>query len=197
MSDTLPPAAARIWRAVFLALSVALLSAPWVRGESAPLPEYTVKAAFLLNVAKYATWPQRAFPDQAAPVVIGILGDDPFGATLDRLVAGRVINDRKIAVRRSKRAADLRGAHVVFFAASESEHAAAVCASLAESGALCVGDMESTAAITAINFSVENGRIIFSVNLAAVRRSNVAISSKLLQLAKSVSGLPVGERRRL
>lgn len=179
------------------ALALALCGAPAAFGDAAAVPEYAAKAAFLLNIAKYATWPPQAFADSSAPVVIGILGDDPFGGALDRVVSGRVINDRRVIVRRSKRAADLRGAHVVFIASSESERAAGICAGLAEGGSLCVGDTESTAAVTAINFSVESGKIVFSVNLAAVRRANVAISSKLLQLAKNVTGKPVGERVRL
>lgn len=182
-------------RASALALLLAGLVPTAARAEAA-VPEYAVKAAFLLNIAKYATWPPPAFTDASAPVVIGILGDDPFGAALDRVVGGRVINDRRVIVRRAKRAGDLRGAHVVFIAASESDRAAGICASLGEGGSLCVGDTESTAALTAINFSVENGKVVFNVNLAAVRRSNVAISSKLLQLARSVTGRPVGERTR-
>ena len=192
-----PSAASCLSRALFLALITTLLPAAEGLGEGAAVPEYAAKAAFLLNIAKYATWPPSAFPDSAAPIVIGILGDDPFGSILDRVVSGRIINDRRITVRRSKRAADLRGAHVVFIAAPESERAAGLCASLAESGALCVGDTESAANFTAITFSVESGRIAFTVNLAAARKSNVAISSKLLQLARTVTGRPVGERRPL
>lgn len=191
-----PSSILRLLRAMVLATVVALNLPHDAIAASAPLPEYDVKAAFLLNIAKYASWPSQAFADSGSPLVIGILGDDPFGAVLDRLVSGRVINDRLVTVRRAKRASDLRGAHVVFIAASESERMAAVCAALTDCGALCVGDTESSAAQTAVNFSVDSGRIVFSVNLAVARRSNVAISSKLLQLARSVSGKPVGERMR-
>ncbi len=176
------------------AVAAVLLPAGTAHGQGAPLPEYSVKAAFLLNIAKYANWPPQSFADPAAPIVIGILGDDPFGPALDRVLHGRVVNDRKITVRRSKRASELRGAHVVFISASESERAGAACASLAESGALCVGDTEASAAFTSINFSLENGKVVFSVNLIAVKRANIAISSKLLHLAKSVVGTPVGEK---
>ena len=183
-------------RGIALALALALMPAQKAHGEASSVPEYAVKAAFLLNIAKYGTWPSQAFADSSAPMVIGILGDDPFGGILDRVVSGRVINERRVVVRRSKRAGDLRGAHVVFVSASESERASGICASLAESGTLCVGDTESMSALTAICFSVEGGKVIFNVNLAAVRRSNVAISSKLLQLARNVTGRPVGERVR-
>ena len=196
MSAIARPSAVRLRRAAFAALAVALLPLCVARSQTAALPEYNVKAAFLLNIAKYSNWPPQSFSDPAAPIVLGIFGDDPFGPALDRLVHGRVINDRKITVRRSRRVADLRGAHVVFINASENDRAAAICGSLSESGVLCVGDSEGTAAFTAINFSLENGRVVFSVNLAAVKKSNIAISSKLLHLAKSVTGAPAGEKER-
>ena len=177
-----------------LGVALLLMPAPPAQAEGAAVPEYAAKAAFLLNIAKYATWPPPAFADSSSSIVIGILGDDPFGANLERVVSGRIINDRRVIIRRSKRAAELRGAHVVFISASESDRAAGICASLAEGGSLCVGDTEGTANFTAITFTVESGRIAFSVNLAAARRSNVAISSKLLQLAKNVTGKAVGER---
>ena len=100
-----PSAASCLSRALFLALITTLLPAAEGLGEGAAVPEYAAKAAFLLNIAKYATWPPSAFPDSAAPIVIGILGDDPFGSILDRVVSGRIINDRRITVRHSKRAA--------------------------------------------------------------------------------------------
>ena len=175
----------------FAAVLAALLT---LRAAFAEVSEYDVKAAFLLNIAKYTDWPAQAFSGPNAPIVIAILGDDPFGVMLDRLVQGRVINERSVVVRRSKRVADVRGAHVVFIGASESERAASICASLAESRAVCVGDTAETGAFTGIHFSIENGKVAFSVNLAAVKKSGVSISSKLLRLAKSVNGAPVGEK---
>ena len=175
----------------FSAVPAALLT---LCAAHAEVSEYDVKAAFLLNIAKYTDWPAQAFSGPNAPIVIAILGDDPFGVMLDRLVQGRVINERSVVVRRSKRVADVRGAHVVFIGASESERAASICASLAESRAVCVGDSAETGPFTGIHFSIENGKVAFSVNLAAVKKSGVAISSKLLRLAKSVNGAPVGEK---
>ena len=77
MRTTASPAAVRFLRAMYLALAAVVLHAPGALGQGAPLPEYSVKAAFLLNIAKYATWPPPTFSDASAPIVIGILGDDP------------------------------------------------------------------------------------------------------------------------
>jgi hypothetical protein len=48
----------------------------------AQLPEYQVKAAFLINMAKVRDWPAHALPP-GAPLIIAIVGDDPFGSSLE------------------------------------------------------------------------------------------------------------------
>ena len=48
-----------------------------------PPDEYQVKAAFLYNFAKFVEWPQEAFQNQSEPLVVCVLGDNPFGRTLD------------------------------------------------------------------------------------------------------------------
>ena len=40
--------------------------------QSAPAPEYRIKAAFLFNFAQFAEWPSNAFTDAKAPLIIGI-----------------------------------------------------------------------------------------------------------------------------
>src|SRR5271157_5811294 len=62
--------------------------------------EYEVKAAFLLNFAKFVEWPSSAFADSDSPIAICILGKDPFGHTIDELVQGEAANGRKLMVRR-------------------------------------------------------------------------------------------------
>ncbi len=42
-----------------------------------------VKAAYLYNFARFVKWPGDAFEDEQAPIVIGVVGRDPFGAVLD------------------------------------------------------------------------------------------------------------------
>ena len=62
--------------------------------------EYKVKVAYIYNFARYIKWPSDAFADRESPFVIGILGDAPFGDTLERLTESRKIYDRRIAIRR-------------------------------------------------------------------------------------------------
>lgn len=156
-----------------------------VRAQSVSLTEYSAKAALLFNIAKYADWPAAAFSRPDSPIVIGVLGDDPFGEVLDRVVRGRLVNGRPFVVRRAGGIADLKGAHLVFVSPSES-HAAQDCAMLEGFNVLTVGDTGQTALFTAFNFAVEGERIVFSVDLGRAARAGVTLSSKLLNLAKAV-----------
>src|SRR3981189_3174788 len=71
--------------------------------------EYLIKAGFIYNFAKLVEWPATAFAQPDSPIVIGILGDDPFGTTLDRIVADKKINGRSIAIKRLKWSKDSKG----------------------------------------------------------------------------------------
>src|ERR1700676_1206259 len=93
--------------------------------DSSDSSEYLIKAGFIYNFAKLVEWPSTAFAPPDSPIVIGILGDDPFGATLDKIVADKKINGRGFAVKRlkwGKDFKDLRDCNILFVSASEKEH---------------------------------------------------------------------------
>jgi hypothetical protein len=155
------------------------------RAQENPLDEYTVKAALLFNIAKYTDWPPRAFSDSDEPIVIGVLGDDPFGSTLDRIVEGRSINGRPIVIRRASGIAPLEGAHLIFVSASQPQ-APQDCTALERAGILTVGDTPFTADYAAVSISLDGDKVAFTVDLERSRRIGASISSQLLKFAKSV-----------
>ncbi len=57
---------------------------------------------FLFYFSQFVDWPAAAFADERSPIVIGVLGDDPFDGALDQAVAGERVNGRPIIVRRLK-----------------------------------------------------------------------------------------------
>ncbi|HLP42760.1 MAG TPA: YfiR family protein, partial [Fibrobacteria bacterium] len=82
-------------------------------------PEYLIKAAYLYQFLQYVTWPTDSFPSRDSPIVIGILGQDPFGEAIDRVVEGRRAMGRSIEVRRVTLEEAAAGCHVVFMAREE------------------------------------------------------------------------------
>ena len=147
--------------------------------------EYQVKSAFLLNFTKFVEWPSAAFEAPDSPIAICILGEDPFGATLDQIVAGEVVNSRKVTVVRIKRAPAPKACQVLFLGRPEKE-IASLLPSL-EDGVLTVGEGESFIRDGGmIAFVIENRRVRFSANQLAAERAGLKISARLLNVARSV-----------
>jgi uncharacterized protein DUF4154 len=152
--------------------------------------EYLIKAGFIYNFAKLVEWPTAAFPQPDSPIVIGILGEDPFGATLDRIVADKKINGRGIAVKRlkwGKDQKDLRDCNILFVSLSEKEHVDNVVDAMKWLPVLTIGDASGFAKRGGIiNFTLEDNKVRFEVNVEAAKRADLTISSRLLTLARIV-----------
>ena len=67
--------------------------------------EYELKAAYLYNFGRYIDWVKKGAADDKT-FVIGVLGQDPFGAHLDRIATDRMIQEKKIVIRRFAAAKD-------------------------------------------------------------------------------------------
>jgi hypothetical protein len=180
--------------AVLLALlaSFHIVTAPNARSQDAP-PEYQVKAAYLFNFLKFVEWPDDAFADSLAPMVIGIVGDDPFGSALPQVVIGKTVQGRDLVIRKYHPGENLRGASILFISASEKKRLPQILASLHGSSALTVADMDGFLDEGGmIQFLSENDRVRFAINVDATSRARLKVSSKLLSLAR-VAGKNVKE----
>ncbi len=179
------PQACWFFRALLAAAVVLGGSLPAPRALSATPNEYQVKAAFLYNFAKFVEWPPGTFPEPNAPLVLEVLGEDPFGQALDEAIAGRSVDGHTLLVRRSRRLQDLRGCQVLFVSSSEQKWLPLILARLEGSPVLTVGESEKFAESGgAIQFLLEDNRVRFAINLDAAMRARLKISAKLLALAK-------------
>lgn len=161
---------------------------PVAKAPAAALSEYQIKAVFLYNFAQFVDWPPRAFSSEQAPVVIGVLGEDPFGASLDEAVRGETVNGRPLVVQRFRRVEDVDGCHVLFVSRSESGQLGHILASLRGRSILTVSDAEGfTEMAGMIRFVTENNKIRLRINVDAARAADLTISSKLLRPAQIVT----------
>jgi hypothetical protein len=154
------------------------------RTESAGATEYQLKAVFLFNFAQFVEWPTSAFPEKQTPLVIGVLGADPFGGYLDETVRGERVNNRSFSIERYRRVDEIRTCHVLFISQSEIGRIPQIVATLKDRNILTVADVEGvTRRGVIIGFVTEQNKIRLRVNLAAAKAANLTISSKLLRLA--------------
>ena len=149
--------------------------------------EYQVKAIFLLNFVQFVTWPAAAFPERHTPIIIGILGNDPFGPFLEDAVRGEVIDGRPLAITRFQGVEEAMYSHILFVSKSERGRLSAILAAVQDKSILTVGDTEAFARQGGIiNFITVDNKVRYEINLAAAKRAHLDISSKLLRLAKIV-----------
>lgn len=150
--------------------------------------EYQVKAVFLFRIAQFVEWPPSAFPEPQAPLVIGVLGQDPFGTYLDEILQGETVNNHPLAVQRYASVEEITTCHILFISRSEDDRLDRVLVGLKGRDILTVGDVERFSARGGmIRFVTERGRIRLRINLKAAEAANLKLSSKLLRPAEIVS----------
>ena len=182
-------AASLLLLCLMLACSVLTHAAP---AAEPIVDEYQVKAAFLFNFAKFVEWPNEAFSDPNAPLVITVFGEDPFNGSLEA-VKGKLVNNRKLTIRRVKDIQEIGKSNVLFVSPSARKELGRILEALQGQNVLTVGeDGAFTQCGGIINFVKEDNRVRFEVNVTAAERAGLKISSRLLALARIVKGSAQG-----
>jgi hypothetical protein len=175
----------RLRATTILSMSLAWLLAVGSGSAQEPPPtEYQLKAAFLLNFAKFVEWPQATFPETNSPMFLGVLGKNPFGDTLERTVRGKTVNNRQVVIMECRSPAEATNCHMLFICTSEKEHLREVIKGLSGTPVLTVGEMDGfIEAHGMIKFIWEGKKIRFQINEVEANNAHLKISSKLLSLA--------------
>ena len=147
-----------------------------------------VEAVFLFNFTQFVDWPPQAFADPSSPIVIGVLGRDPFGAALDEVVHSEVVKGHPLVVHRAQRIEELADCQILFISGSERAHLAPILAQLKGRNVLTVSDLEEFAnAGGMICFVLIDNKVRLRVNLEASKAAGLTLSSKLLRFAQIVA----------
>ena len=187
---------------LIVALSVSLSWAPGALAQdrdSSNSSEYLIKAGFIFNFAKFVDWPPTTFAQADSPIVIGILGTDPFGAIIDQIVQDKKIGGRGFVVKRLKWGADpkdLRECKILFVGASERAHIDELVQIVRGLPILTVGETPGFAERGGvIRLVLEDNKVRFEVNVEAARQAGLTISSRLLTLARIIQQAAVDTRK--
>ncbi len=154
--------------------------------ELAKVNPRKVEAAFLRNFTHYVTWPPHTFANDHSSWHVCILGNDPFGKTLERTFEGRTELGRPFKIFRADTLAELPQCQVVFIAYKISTNRRAALSELESRPVLTVSD--------AAGFLQEGGIIRFdvtdhveiSVNLDQARSASLTIQTKMLEVCREV-----------
>ncbi len=183
---------------VFFVLSL-LASGQAQLAQAAESKEYQIKAAFLYNFIQFVDWPKEKVADSNQPIIIGIIGKDPFGNVFESL-KNKKIKGKSVVIRRVKtfeelkkngeledKINELKKCHVLFICSSENKYLKQIIDPIKTDNILTVGEtgnfLENGGII---NFVLEEKKVRFEINLDAANTSNLKISSQLLRLAEKV-----------
>jgi hypothetical protein len=174
-----------------LSLSLLLGAALQLSAQAPAFDEYQVKAAFLYNFAKFVEWPPGTFANPTDPIGICIVGQNPFGSTLESMVQGKKVGERAFAVRRLPDTQQAKGCQILFIGAGEWKRVRALLDALKGSPVLTVGETDDfTSFGGVIAFQLEGPRVRIQIALEPAERAKLRISSKLLSLAQIAKKQP-------
>lgn len=172
---------------LFSTMALCALGGNTRSGSLSERDEYEVKAVYLLKFLPFITWPEGRFASEEAPIVVAVLGKDPFGSKLEHAVEGKTVGKRPVRIERIDDVRLVRKCHLVFVSSSWLGSEKELFAEAEATGIVLVGDNEGFAERgAAINFYVFEDKLRFEINVKAYKRAGLEISSKLLKLARIV-----------
>ena len=154
--------------------------------QQRPLSEDALLALYTFNFAKFTEWPVTSFQTHDASFNLCVLGENPFGIAAAR-IEGKPIKSHKLNLKHFPRVAVLKDCHLLFISRSEEWRLDAILQALNAAPILTVSNIPDFANRGGmIELEKVEQRILFTINPAAVERSDLRISSKLLELARII-----------
>jgi len=184
------------WRLLRSALCLSLITivcglvwtpSPQADALSEETVEYGVKLAFIYNLTKFVEWPSSSYLNAGSPLLICIVGDDPFNPDLEDQLRARTVGGHPVQIRKLKPGEVAGACQILFIPQRAGDQAADIMTGLKGSSTLTVGETDGFAEQGGVvNFAIEGDRIHLEVNPIAAKRARLTISSRLLNIATIV-----------
>ena len=182
---------ARLLQGMRKVTTVALCGMAAITHAQNRLSEYDVKSAYLFNFGKFVRFASADEIGKRQSFDICLVGEDPFGHTLDELTANELLDGKPVRVVRLKTVTEARGCAIVYVSGSEGARVRADLDALRGQAVLTVSDSANFLEQGGmIQFITVQNHVRFAVNLDAVRSAQLTLSSELLRVAISVNGEP-------
>lgn len=170
------------WFLSLVILPLGLGASP-IRADS----ELETQAAFLVNFAKFVEWPHSAFPDDQSPFVFGFASDEPLGEVVTALIAQEQVKGRRVEVRRYLAGENPPACHLLFVSSAQSNRMEGLARAAQARSILTVGNTDGFLDQGGmVGFVCVGKSVRFDIHKQPLQRAQLAISSRLLALARAV-----------
>lgn len=156
---------------------------------SAQFSPYEIRGMMIYHFGRFVTWPEKVYNDENK-IILGILGDDPFGASIDEILKNRRIKGRTWEIKRGNSLSDLKGSHIIFITQSKKNEIKEVFEELNSSkyrrtNILTIGDNIDDFLKYGGVMNIDRNQF-FTINSDAAYRAKLVIDSRLFQMAKEI-----------
>lgn len=148
--------------------------------------DIAVKAAFLTKFPAYVDWPATLHIAPNAPITLCIVGNDPFGRTIDAAVRGQEVDHHPLVVKRMASVAGADGCQIAFVDGKNGRDTAEMLHALQGKPVLTVTDGRDGPDRGMIHFVLDGGRVRFHIDQAAAENCGLGLDARLLAIALSV-----------
>lgn len=167
--------------------SFLILCIPIVGHTETSSGEYSLKAAFIFNFAKYIEWPLSAFKGKEE-ICIGTLGRSQLDKELAAL-SGRNVLGRTILIRQFNSPEEATQCHILFISRPELAKLGYILDTLKDLPVLTIADSDEFCKSEGmLSLMSERGKIVFDVNIQETQRARLKLNPQLMRLAKKIYG---------
>ena len=152
--------------------------------------EDEVKAVFLLNFAKYVSWPPATFNGQSsAPIRMCVVAPPEFVDIVKSAITGELVDGHPLTALTPATLEETKECHVLYVAKQEGARMRPLLEALRTIPILTIVDGTSQKGDGSVIMLVrDQNRVRFDVDRSAATAKGLAISSKLLRVARRVEG---------
>lgn len=144
---------------------------------------YKVYSLFVLNIARFSSWPENTPKD----FKIAVLGKSKIYEELEKSVEGKTINEAKIVVVQVESAAEAMDAHIIFVADGKSSTLADIKQATEEKPIMIIAEREGLFKKgAAMSFVIlDNSSLRFDLNSKELEKRKIKISKNLSAVANT------------
>ena len=151
--------------------------------------ETEIKAVYLERFTRFIEWPKHsASADASQPFVLGVIGKNPFGSTLNAIYKNIKIKNRSVLLAFYSNKAQISRCDLLYISSSEKDSIRSILALIGEKPILTVGDSKGLAEQGVhINLYRKNNKLHYEINESALLKSGFTVWAQLLNSAKIVN----------
>jgi hypothetical protein len=175
----------RIFLGVLLVL-LAVAGSPAELRAAAPSQEYQLKLAFLVNFARFITWPESSFTATKGQLTVCVVGKNPFGDELSK-IESRKVGKHQLRTILVEANTPIDQCHLLFVGSTSTSQLPQLLDAIKRGPVVAVSDIPGfTDQGGGIELVLKQDRLAFIINNSRLKNVGIQAASPMLNLALEV-----------